>query len=816
MPFLGYKALYSVTALERSHIMFRPKYQYLIALALIVVLAIGVSFAQPASRDRADRRSDSSSSDSTEQTKEAEQAKKQQEAEQAKQQQEAQEQSRKQQEAERAKQQQEAQEQAKKQQEAQQAKQQQEAQEQAKKQQEAQQAKQQQEAQEQAKKQQENERAKQAQEQTGPRHQPSQSQTSNSSSGSNPGATKETSTPSAGAGKTDSADKNSSTDASRSNGSRRGDATHNQSSTQTATNQSEKSQPSTDSTSKQSDSGSAANRQAHRTETTTEKKPVTDTNSQLNSSKNTDTNLPIGRQRALSDRKEGQTNTTQDTKTGSSQRTAANRGGRRESVTDANSGTKETQSDVNAIKTVSSRTPRRAGVISSIPEQPASTRQADANSQITANRQRILRKDEASRGADANSVKVNHEHRYVPVKPVDLTYRDRPYSRNSHHYELTYADRDAVIHHKTVQPGSYFVVYYDDGPLYKFSYIYPYYQRKYVFVNPWGFWPAGYKYARYYWYSCHPYYWYGYYPLAYEMMYGAYNFYTYNYYYIGSDSTEDTSQVVDLDYSKYVSSFKPEEPADTTLVDIYFEDGVDAFEDGDYKTAIQKFADAMEIAPEDIVLPFAYCQALLADEQYIAAAKVLRLSLEKVKPGKENVFYPRGLYAEEEVLLEHIDNLAAKTEIYSFDADLQLLLGYQLLGIGDYEKAMKHLTNASLDLEDTKAATMLLKLMNEIDIEKNTEPSEQLIPPPIPEAETMFVKEDIITDNNDNSQYAVSQNASAKIVPTENKADIIPVKSSIKEQWPLNQTVWSIFLGITLLMSAVLTGMILHIKRRSA
>ena len=62
---------------------------------------------------------------------------------------------------------------------------------------------------------------------------------------------------------------------------------------------------------------------------------------------------------------------------------------------------------------------------------------------------------------------------------------------------------------------------------------------------------------------------------------------------------------------------------------------------GFYEIAVEKFAQAMALAPDDMVLPFAYCQALLAAEQYTQAAEVLRAALLMVNPEKEGVFYPR-------------------------------------------------------------------------------------------------------------------------------------------------------------------------------
>ncbi len=147
---------------------------------------------------------------------------------------------------------------------------------------------------------------------------------------------------------------------------------------------------------------------------------------------------------------------------------------------------------------------------------------------------------------------------------------------------------------------------------------------------------------------------------------------------------------------------------------MYFDEAVKAFEVNDYGAAIEKFARAMEFAPDDMILPFAYAQALLADERYVESAKVLRAALAKVSPEKEGVFYPRGLYSSDEILFEQIDRLEEKAKLYSFDADLQLLLGYQLLGIGELDEAAGPLRLASQDLENAAASTVLLNVLEKV------------------------------------------------------------------------------------------------------
>jgi tetratricopeptide (TPR) repeat protein len=273
------------------------------------------------------------------------------------------------------------------------------------------------------------------------------------------------------------------------------------------------------------------------------------------------------------------------------------------------------------------------------------------------------------------------------------------------------------------------MLHYSFGPWSTFRYVYPYYHRKYLFVSLGGYWPLSYRYRRYYWYGYHPYTWYGYYPIAREVQGDTYNYYTYNYYNddnavaFGSSSVIDGIQPVDhntfADVRERLAQQATEEPGEVTLADTYFEAAVKAFEADDYDVAIEKFAEAMALAPDDIILPFAYSQALFAKERYSEAAEVLRTVLANVSPDKEGVFYPRGLYPDDDVLFEQINLLAERAELYSFDADLQLLLGYQLLGIGKLDEAVEPLQQASRDMENAVAATTLLNVLEKIRAENS-------------------------------------------------------------------------------------------------
>ena len=235
-----------------------------------------------------------------------------------------------------------------------------------------------------------------------------------------------------------------------------------------------------------------------------------------------------------------------------------------------------------------------------------------------------------------------------------------------------------------------------------------------------------YTYARYYWYGWHPYYWYGCYPIAQEVQSGTNNYYTYNNYYDGSSSqptqyADAGIQSVDentfADVRERLAEQGAQGPDAQTLADTLFEEGVTVFEAGDYDTAIEKFEEATALTLDDVILPFAYSQALFAAEKYSEAAEVLRLALKTVTPQEQGVFYPRGLYVEDETLFEQIDRLSEQANRYSFDGDLQLLLGYHLLGIGEIEEAEAPLLQAQQDILNTDTAQKLLGLLEKIKIE---------------------------------------------------------------------------------------------------
>ncbi len=186
-----------------------------------------------------------------------------------------------------------------------------------------------------------------------------------------------------------------------------------------------------------------------------------------------------------------------------------------------------------------------------------------------------------------------------------------------------------------------------------------------------------------------------------------------------TDGIEPVDHTTFADIRERLAQQEALEPDQTTLADTLFEAAINAFEASQYPVAIEKFAEASRLAPDDMVLPFAYTQALFANGQYAEAATVLRVALANVSPDKEGVFYPRGLYPDDDTLFAQIDRLSKQVDLYGLDADLQLLLGYQLLGVGELDAAADPLQQARLDSKNMQAATVLLNLLDKIKAENS-------------------------------------------------------------------------------------------------
>ena len=203
---------------------------------------------------------------------------------------------------------------------------------------------------------------------------------------------------------------------------------------------------------------------------------------------------------------------------------------------------------------------------------------------------------------------------------------------------------------------------------------------------------------------------------------------TYNYYYYNSaPQGEELNRA-----QKKFEENAPAKPADETQADRDFEAAVKSFDAGDYATATAKFQNAMQLAPDDTVVPFAYVQALFADGQYQKAADALREALQKSSPKEEGVFYPRGLYTDESLLKKQIEQLSEAVDKNPVDARMKLLLGYQLLGTGKLDEAAGHLKNARLNSHTNLAATLLIDVLekNKKGLNKNTDSTQEQIEKP--------------------------------------------------------------------------------------
>jgi len=261
--------------------------------------------------------------------------------------------------------------------------------------------------------------------------------------------------------------------------------------------------------------------------------------------------------------------------------------------------------------------------------------------------------------------------------------------------------------------------HYPAGTCFGLSYYYPAYHRRFIFVSIGGYWPSWYRYHRYYWYGCHPYYWYGpdivYYPVSSGNTYN-----TYNYYYntAPAQTTPASVPYYELGKPKPAEAEKPaDEPQFQTAADLCFEHGVELFGAGKYEDAAAQFREAVILSPEDIILPFTYSQALFAAGDYAMAASVLRAALDKIADDQLTIYYPRGLYTDEKVLTAQIDKLQTDAAREPFNADHQLLLGYQYMGLGDLDKARGPLTAAAQSPSNEAAVAKLLELAAKLEQE---------------------------------------------------------------------------------------------------
>ncbi len=156
---------------------------------------------------------------------------------------------------------------------------------------------------------------------------------------------------------------------------------------------------------------------------------------------------------------------------------------------------------------------------------------------------------------------------------------------------------------------------------------------------------------------------------------------------------------------------KAEQPSEVAVVNEYLSRVAKSFASGDYEQAVETAAEAIEALPDNTVLLFIYSQSLFADGQYDKAAEVLQTALSNVDIEADGVFYPIGFYPDEDILTEQITTLAEVADAKLENSSLQLLLGYQLLGIGDYDQALGALGSAADSQLTEQAAELLMEVL---------------------------------------------------------------------------------------------------------
>ncbi len=304
------------------------------------------------------------------------------------------------------------------------------------------------------------------------------------------------------------------------------------------------------------------------------------------------------------------------------------------------------------------------------------------------------------------------QYRFKRHYPRSIVYHDQPYNIvHGPHYRHAYRDRYDRLYYHMIWPSTCLKLSYGFGSSRYLHNIYPYYHRKYVFVSVGGHWPAHHNRMRYHWYGWHPHQWYGYDPVPRQVN----NYYTYNYV-----DSPTSAPLMDI-----TAQSAPTPPPYQGPADQRFSEAVIAFEEGKYAISANLFRQAMLLDREDIIMPFAYAQALFADREYLLAVLALRDALSRISPHENSIFYPRGLYKLDDDLFRQIDELMIATDKAPFDRNLKLLLGYHLLGVGETETAAAYLQEASRTPQNASGASVLLALVAQVrEAEKQAEVTE--------------------------------------------------------------------------------------------
>ena len=168
------------------------------------------------------------------------------------------------------------------------------------------------------------------------------------------------------------------------------------------------------------------------------------------------------------------------------------------------------------------------------------------------------------------------------------------------------------------------------------------------------------------------------------------------------------------DVREKIKRQKSEKQARQTRLDRNLEEITEVFAAGDYAETARRAAKALTAEPDDSVLAFVYAQSLFANATYGKAADVLRKVLGTIDVDSQGVFFPLVFYPERDVLAKQINKLAEAAKSQPSNADLQLLYGYQLLGLNSFDEAQQALQKARLDYVNSQAASLLLRVLDQM------------------------------------------------------------------------------------------------------
>jgi hypothetical protein len=107
---------------------------------------------------------------------------------------------------------------------------------------------------------------------------------------------------------------------------------------------------------------------------------------------------------------------------------------------------------------------------------------------------------------------------------------------------------------------------------------------------------------------------------------------------------------------------------------------------------------------------------------------VLSGAIARIRPIEEGIFYPRGLYADENVLFAQVEALRATAAMNPTDMNLQLLLGYHYLGLDELDNAEGPLVKATANAGSSPAAQSLLQLLDTLKAARQREAQMQAVP----------------------------------------------------------------------------------------